>query len=117
MCKHEFLCLYVVFVLFLWLLSCVIVSSYIDLLVFYLFYYFIFYYNSLDGCLFSKERQKGMDTDGMGRGEELEQVRGVELKSEYIARKIKEKRIYFQQKKKSMTHKKYKIKCSLCTFL
>lgn len=73
MCKHEFLCLYVVLVLYLWLLSCVIVSSYTDLLVFYLFYYFIFHYNSLDGCLFSKERQKGTGADGMGGGEELGQ--------------------------------------------
>lgn len=55
---------------FPWVLFLSFVLSYSVVLVFALSYY-LFYYYSLEACLFSDERQKGVDLDWEGCGEEL----------------------------------------------
>lgn len=58
---------------------------------------FLFYYYSLDVCLLSNERRKGVDLDRQGGGEKLGGVRGEEtIFPEYSVLK----KFYFNKRKK-----------------
>lgn len=66
MCQRVGLCFLCIFLGSL----CLLALSSLDLLVLVLSYYISFYY-PLEACLFSTERQKGVDPDGREGGEKL----------------------------------------------